>query len=131
MNKLLLACLMCPVLAHAAQWAKLGSGGGSESYIDKGSIIKSDKSWKAWSLVSYASEQATQDGSAYRSMKALHLYSCADRTSTLLSQVYYSEPMGKGPVLQNVKYEKFGAEDIVPDSVADSALNAICKRKKK
>jgi len=125
---LLCAPLLCPVLAHGAQWVKVGSGGGSESYIDKGSIIRSDKQFKVWSLVSHASEQTTQDGTAWRSMKALHLYACAERTTTLQSQVYYSEPMGKGPIVQSFKYEKFKAEDIVPDSIADGALQLICKK---
>lgn len=136
MKKLLLACLMVPVLgtlpAQAAQWVKvpLGSSAGSQSYIDRSSIIRSDKSYKVWSLVSYAKEQSTPEGTPYLSMKALHLYSCAERTTTLLSQVYYAEAMGKGPVSQSFKYEKFAPEDIVPDSVADGALQVICKRKK-
>ena len=128
---LALCALMCPLLAQAAQWTRVGAGGGSESYIDKSSIIRSDKNYKVWSLVSYAGEQNTQDGVAYRSMKALHLYSCAERTTTLLSQVYYSQAMGKGPILQSFKYEKFNPEDIVPDSVADGALQVICKRPRK
>lgn len=132
MKKLLLAGLMLPVLAQAAQWVKVpgGAGAGSQSYIDRSSIIRSDKSYKVWSLVSYAKEQATPEGTPYLSMKALHLYSCADRTTTLLSQVYYAEAMGKGPVSQSFKYEKFAPEDIVPDSVADGALQVICKRRK-
>lgn len=136
MKKLLLACLMVPVLgtlpARAAQWVKVpqGSSAGSQSYIDRSSIIRSDKSYKVWSLVSYAKEQSTPEGTPYLSMKALHLYACAERTTTLLSQVYYAEAMGKGPVSQSFKYEKFAPEDIVPDSVADGALQVICKRRK-
>ncbi|HEX8614291.1 MAG TPA: surface-adhesin E family protein [Telluria sp.] len=136
MKKLLLACVMAalsaPLLAQAAQWVKVpvGSSAGSQSYIDRSSMIRNGKSYKVWSLASYAKEQATPEGTPYLSMKALHLYSCADRTTTLLSQVYYAEPMGKGPVSQSFKYEKFAPEDIVPDSVADGALQVICKRRK-
>ena len=122
--------LAMPLAAHAAQWVKIGDASGSESYLDKSSIIKSDKGRKAWSLVSFGKEQATPDGTPYRSMKALHLYSCEERTTTLLSQVYYPDAMGKGPVGQSFKYEKFGPEDIVPDSVADGALQVICKSRK-
>ncbi len=131
MKQLLLACLMFPLLAHAAQWTVVGAQGEGKSFIDKSSIVKTDAGYKAWSLVSYAKPQATQDGVAYLSMKALHVYSCAERTTTLLSQVFYGEAMGKGPVAQNFKYEKFQPEDIVPDSVQDGALAAICKGKKK
>jgi hypothetical protein len=131
MKKLLLACLMAPLLAHAAQWSEVGSDNFSKSYIDKSSIMKSDAGQKAWSLVSYGAEQATQDGVPYRSMKALHVYSCKDRTTTLLSHVYYTEAMGKGPVAQSFKYEKFLPEDVIPDSTAEGALQTICKPGKK
>ena len=128
MKKLMLALLMAPALAQAAQWIKLGAGG--DAFIDKASIIKSGAGYKAWSMLTYPKEQTTPDGTAYRSVKALHVYACAERTTTLLSQVYYGEPMGKGPVLQSFKYEKFSPEDIIPDSPSDGALKVVCKGKK-
>ena len=131
MKRLLLSCLLFPLVAHAALWVPVGADSQGKSYIDKNSVIKSDAGHKAWSLVSYEAEQATQDGVPYRSMKALHLYSCKDRTTTLLSQVFYTEAMGKGPVAQSFKYEKFLPEDIIPDSTSEGALQAICKGKKK
>ena len=127
---LLLACLALPLLAHGAQWVKVGSGAGSTSYIDKASILKSDKSYKVWSLVTYEKQQQAQDGTLHRSMKALNLYSCAERTTTLQSEVFYAEAMGKGLIVNSLKYEKFAPEDVIPDSAADGALQAICKRKK-
>jgi hypothetical protein len=131
MKTLLAAALLFPLLAQGATWVGIGTGSGSQSFIDKGSIIKGAAGYKVWSMVSYAKEQATQDGTPYQSVKALHVYSCAERTVTLLSQVYYGEAMGKGPVAQNVKYEKFLPEDIVPDSTYDDALQMICKSKGK
>ena len=130
MKKILLILLMLPLLAVAAQWTKVGGATGSDFYIDKGSAIKADKGHKVWSLTSFAKAQSTPDGKAYLSVKALHLYSCEERTATLLSQVFYPEAMGKGELVQSVKYEKFGPEDIVPDSSADAALQAICHGKK-
>ena len=129
MKKLLLAALLIPALAQAATWVGVGAGSGSHAYIDKSSIIRSAAGYKVWSMVSFDQEQASPDGTPYLSVKALHMYSCAARTVTLLSQVYYGEAMGKGPVAQNVKYEKFSPEDIVPDSTYDGALQAICKGK--
>jgi hypothetical protein len=131
MKKLLLAMLLTPLLAHAATWVAVGSGSGSQSYIDKGSVVRSTGGSKVWSLVSYAKEQTTREGTPYMSVKALHLYSCAERTVTMMSQVYYGEAMGKGPVAQNIKYEKFSPEDIVPDSTQEGALQMVCKGKKK
>lgn len=123
----LLLALLLPPQAQAAQWVKVGTDGASVSYIDKSSMLKSGKDHKVWSLVSYGAEQTGQDGTTYQSMKALNLYSCANRTTTLLSQVYYPEEMGKGAPVQRFKYEKFTPEDIVPDSAADSALQYLCK----
>lgn len=131
MKKLLIAALLTPLLAHAATWVSVNTGSGSQSYIDKGSIIRAPGGYKVWSLVSYAKEQTTREGTPYMSVKALHTYSCLDRTVTLLSQVYYGEAMGKGPVAQNIKYEKFSPEDIVPDSTQEGALQMVCKGKKK
>ncbi|ELX10365.1 putative membrane protein [Janthinobacterium sp. HH01] len=118
--------LMCS-WAQAAQWAKVGSGGGGVFYIDKASIIKADKTRKVWSMRSFSKPQTTPEGKPYRSVKALHLYSCEDRTTVLLSQVFYPEAMGKGEPVENYKYEKFNPEDIVPDSPFDNALAAVCK----
>ena len=128
-----LSLLMFALLAaasgwvQAAQWAKVGGGAGSVVYIDKASIITADKTRKVWSLKSYARAQKTPEGKPYRSVKALHLYSCEDRTTVLLSQVFYPEAMGKGEPVENYKYEKFSPEDIVPDSPFDNALAAACK----
>ena len=133
MNKPALSMLLCMALAassaaHAAQWAKVAGGtGGNVYYIDRASVIKKDKTRKVWSLHSFARAQNTPEGKPYRSVKALHLYSCEDRTTILLSQVFYPEPMGKGEALENYKYEKFTAEDIVPDSPYDNALAIVCK----
>ncbi len=128
MKKLLLTLMLLPALAGAAtKWVKVGSVAGSTVYIDKSSAMKSDKGHKVWSLTSYDKEQQAPDGKSYQSVKALHLYVCAERSTTLLSQVFYPEPMGKGVPTQTFKYEKFGPEDVVPDSGADAALLAVCR----
>jgi len=118
--------LMCSG-AQAAQWAKVKGDGAGVFYIDKASIIKADKTRKVWSMRSFSKPQTTPEGKPYRSVKALHLYSCEDRTTVLLSQVFYPEAMGKGEPVENYKYEKFNPEDIVPDSPFDNALAAVCK----
>ncbi|MQA40066.1 surface-adhesin E family protein [Rugamonas aquatica] len=118
--------LMCSGV-QAAQWAKVKGDGAGVFYIDKASIIKADKTRKVWSMRSFSKPQTTPEGKPYRSVKALHLYSCEDRTTVLLSQVFYPEAMGKGEPVENYKYEKFNPEDIVPDSPFDNALAAVCK----
>jgi hypothetical protein len=134
MNKSALAVVTAFLIAaagyaQAAQWARVAGGGntGNVYYIDRASVIKKDKTRKVWSLHSFAQAQNSPEGKPYRSVKALHLYSCEDRTTILLSQVFFPEPMGKGEALETYKYEKFTAEDIVPDSPYDNALAVVCK----
>jgi hypothetical protein len=131
MKKLILAAVLMPLFAQAANWVGVSAAADSQSFIDKDSIVKGQAGYKVWSLVSFAKEQTTREGTPYKSVKALHVYSCSERTVTLLSQVYYGEAMGKGPVAQNIKYEKFSPEDIVPDSTYEGALQMVCKGKKK
>lgn len=125
---LTLPALILPAHAAAAQWIKVASASGSDSYLDKASIRRSAEGYRAATLVSFSATQTTPDGTSYRSMKAQHSYACEQRTTTLLSQTYYPEPMGKGPVGQTFKYEKFAPEDIAPGSAADSALRIVCAR---
>ncbi len=113
--------------AMAAHWARVAGGKDNVFYVDKGSVIKADKTRKAWSLHTFSKSQTTPEGRPYRSVKALHLYDCDERTTVLLSQVFYPEAMGKGEPVENYKYEKFSPEDIVPDSPDDNALAALCK----
>lgn len=125
---LLTALLLMGGAVQAAQWARIpGGGAGSTFYIDKASIIKAEKTRKVWSLHTFGRNQTTPEGRSYRSVKALHLYACDERTTVLLSQVFYPEAMGKGEPVENYKYEKFTPEDIVPDSPFDNALTAVCK----
>lgn len=133
MKHVLLLALMLPLAlpAQAAQWVKTGSASGSTSYLDKASI-KREKSgegsyFRAATLISFEATQTTPDGTRYRSMKALHLYSCGERTTTLLSRSYYPAPMAKGPVGQSFRYEKFAPEQVAAGSAADGALKIICR----
>jgi hypothetical protein len=130
MNRSPLALLaLLPLAASAAQWAKLPAPAGTAAaFIDKSSIVKSGPSYKAWTMQAPSAPQATPDGKQYRSVKQLQLYSCDDRTATLVMEVFYDDAQGKGAIVQSIKYEKFTPDDVVPDSVADAALGVICKK---
>ena len=128
MRTLALIALCIPTMTHAADWVKVKTAATHETtYIDKASVLKADGGFKVWSMVSSADAQQSAQGVSYKSMKALHIFACEARTTTLLQQVYYAEPMGKGQVVQSLKYEKFSPEDIIPDSGADGALKIVCK----
>jgi hypothetical protein len=123
--------LLASAALAAPQWVKVGSAGGSDTYLDKASIARQGDDHRAWSLVSFDTIQSTPDGTRYRSVKAQHLYSCARRTTTLLAQSYHPAPMGKGPVLQGFKYEKFAPEEVADGSAAAAALALICRNGKR
>jgi hypothetical protein len=128
MKTLALLALCFPLMAHAANWVKVKTPATHEDYyIDKASVLKADRGFKVWSMVSSSTGQASPQGAPYKSVKALHVFTCEDRTTTLLQQVFYAEPMGKGHVVESLKFEKFSAEDIIPDSGADGALKIVCK----
>lgn len=122
-----IALLLTAGWAQAAVWLKVGGTRSVTYYIDKASVIKTDKTRKVWSMQSFSRMQKTPEGKLYRSAKMLHVYGCEDHTTTLLAQVYYPEAMGKGEPVENYKFEKFNPEDIVPDSAFDSVLVAACK----
>jgi hypothetical protein len=129
MKILALIALCFPLMAHAANWVKVKTPASNETYFyDKSSVLKADRGFKVWSMVSGAAEQQSPQGGSYKSMKALHIFTCEDRTTTLLQQVYYAEAMGKGAIVQSLKYEKFSPEDIIPDSGADGALKLVCAK---
>jgi hypothetical protein len=124
----LLLSAAAPGWVHAAQWTKVGGAKGEVLYIDKSSVIKKDKTRKVWSMHSYAKAQTTPEGKPYRSVKAQHLYSCDERTTVMLSQVFYPEAMGKGEPVENYIYEKFSPDEVAADSPFAKALSKVCKR---
>jgi hypothetical protein len=101
-----------------------GGSSGNVFYIDKASIIKTEK--RARSMQSYARAQKTPEGKLYRSVKMLHVYACEEHTTTLLASLL-SGSDGQGRAGGELQVRKFNPEDIVPDSAFDSALAAACK----
>ena len=124
----LLMSMAVPGAVQAAQWRKVSAAPGNVFYIDSASVVKKDKTRKAWSMHSYAKPQQTPEGKPYRSVKAQHLYSCEDRTAVMLSQVFYPETMGRGEPVENYIYEKFSPEEVAPGSPFEKALAKVCKR---
>lgn len=135
----LLAALFLASPAHAArlaQWSKLASNGAGTLYIDKASVARQKAGGdspgdarKAWTLVSYNKPQTSADGKTYRSLKAQYLYSCKDRSVTLLAQTFYPATMARGEAVGNFKYEQYDAEIPAAGSHTDSAHKYVCRRK--
>jgi hypothetical protein len=122
--------------SRASDWVQVGPAASifeedtvaAKYFVDKSSIVQSGALYKAWSLTSFARERTLDDGSPYLSVKTLNLYSCQEHTTTLRSNVYYADSMGKSAPVRSVRYEKFAPEDIVPDNAADHALRIVCAK---
>jgi hypothetical protein len=123
----LVVCAL-PVMAHAVTWTKAGSTKDSRVYIDKASIRKAQGERRAWTLESFRKPQTAPDGKQYLSVKALHLYDCAERSVTLQSQTFYPEPMAKGEAVGTYKFEAFDAEQVAPGTRYATAMDAVCGR---
>lgn len=117
-----------PALAHAVAWTGAGTTRDSRVFIDKASITKTDGGRRAWTLESFRKPQTAPDGKPYLSVKALHLYDCAERSVTLQSQSFYPEPMARGEAVGTYKFEAFDPEQVVPGSRYAAAMNAVCGR---
>ncbi len=126
------AALLCalPALAHAAPWTKAGGTKGSTVYLDKASVSKEAAGRRAWTLESFSKPQTAPDGKQYLSVKALHLYDCAERSVTLQSQLFYPEPMARGEAVGTYKFEAFDAEPVTAGSRYAAAMTTVCGKPK-
>ena len=135
----LLAALLLPGLAHAAQganWRKLSGNGSATLYVDKASVARvetaeggPEDARKAWTLVSYSKPQTSADGKTYRSLKAQYLYSCKEHSVTLLAQAFYPATLARGEAVGNFKYEQYDAEKPAPGSHTETAFKYVCRKK--
>jgi hypothetical protein len=116
--------------AHAVTWTQAGSTKDSRVFIDKASVRKDDTGRRAWTLESFRKPQTAPDGKQYLSVKALHLYDCAERSVTLQSQTFYPEAMAKGEAVGTYKFEAFDAEQVAEGSRYATAMNAVCGKEK-
>lgn len=122
------AFVLCalPIAAHGAPWTKAGTTRDSTVYLDKASIRKTEDGRRAWTLESFRKAQTAPDGKQYLSVKALHVYDCAERSVTLQSQLFYPEAMARGEAVGTYKYESFDAEKVEADSRYARAMLAVC-----
>lgn len=128
---LLLAPLLVPLLAQAATWRKVAGSKDGAVYVDKASIKRGDDGRRAWTLASFKQPQTAPDGRQYLSVKALHLYDCAQRSVTLQSQEFYAAAMAKGEIVGTYKYEAFDAEQVADDHRLAGAMDAVCGKARK
>lgn len=129
MKALLLLLALAPCAAQAGPWSKLAGDKESVLLLDQSSIRKDEHGRKAWTMQSYRKPHTTPDGKPYLSVRSQHLYACGDATRTPLAQLFYADVLGKGEPVATFKYEAYDAEQVAPDSYADKALKAVCKKR--
>ncbi|WP_051293641.1 surface-adhesin E family protein [Pseudoduganella violaceinigra] len=128
MKPAVLLLALAPSVALAGPWTTVASDKDSTLLLDRKSVRSNADGLRAWTMESYRKPQTAPDGKMFLSVRSLHLYGCAAGTRTLLSQTYHAEVLGKGEPLGTFKFEAYDPETIAPDSLAEKALKAVCKK---
>src|SRR5438093_1366276 len=113
--------------ALAATWYNLPGAAGLVVQIDLESIAPAgDGLIKAWVTHSFVEWQSTRNYPIiqYKSALQLDVYNCAERSSDILQEVFYSDEMRGGNVVRSNSYPRksLNLTDVVPDSVGEGAL---------
>jgi hypothetical protein len=115
--------------AQAANWQfVIGSSDGNSFFeIDVGSIAKVDgatrKAWYRESLIK--AQRVSASTPLYKEIKVLTHFRCAERTSANAQFIYYSET-GNVVYSSVTAREDMSFADVIPDSVGEAMLNAVC-----
>ncbi|MBR8157105.1 MULTISPECIES: surface-adhesin E family protein [Burkholderia] len=127
------ACMMITTIVAYAQppeWIQIDDGKGATSYyIDPHSAKVNGNFRTVWVLLSYKAKQpgiAASNMKPYYSAVSQNNFDCENKRFTLKQVVYYSNPMGKGPVSgsQEISYPQ--PRDAVPGSAADLMIDSAC-----
>jgi hypothetical protein len=129
MKTAVLILALAPLAALAGPWTTVARDKDSTLLLDRKSVRSAAEGRQAWTMESYRKPQTAPDGKMYLSVRSLHLYGCDGGTRTLLSQTFHAEVQGKGEPLGTFKYEAYDPETIAPDSLAEKALKAVCKKR--
>lgn len=127
------AALCAPIAgALASNWVTVSqSGTGATIEVDLDSIRSSGGRVKAWTRWSYTTPQEVKHSyppKTYTSSKDLVVYNCYERSSATIQSTSYSQ---NGEVVdsRSVADVPSAYSEVVPDSVGESILDAVCGRK--
>lgn len=129
MKRAVLVFALAPTVVLAGTWTQLAKDKDSTLLLDRASVRKDAEGRKAWTMETFRKPQTAPDGKQYLSVRSLHRYGCDAGTRTLLSQTFHAEVLGKGEPVGTFKYEAYDPENIAPDSLAEKALKAVCKKR--
>lgn len=129
MKRAALLLALAPAAALAGPWATIAKDKDATLLLDRGSMRSTAEGRQAWTMESYRKPQTAPDGKMYLSVRSRHLYACEAGKRTLLSQTFHADVLGKGEPVGTFKYEAYDAETVAPDSLAEKALKAVCKKR--
>ncbi len=109
------------VAAPAGAWVAVGESESTSYYLDPDSIRVEGAHRRVWRLFDYKEAQA----SGVRSGKALIEIDCHADTYRYLRTMYYSEPQGRGKVLDGARERP--REHIVPGTMIAQLAKAVCQ----
>jgi len=129
MKTVVLILALAPGVALAGPWTTVAKDKDSILLLDKKSVRSAPEGRQAMTMESFRRPQTAPDGKMYLSVRSLHLYACDAGTRTPLSQTFHPEVLGKGEAVGTFKYEAYDPETVAPDSLAEKALKAVCKKR--
>jgi hypothetical protein len=120
---LLLLALSASFSAQGAQWIKLSSPAGGDTYFyDKSKLYISGDEITYWKKIIFLSPQETKKGLAASGLYRERIH-CAEHTLKMISYLLYD---GNGGVIDYVPDHEAPATPIIPDTIGDIFERSLC-----
>lgn len=120
---LLLACLLAPSGASAAEWARIYSPAeGNQFFYDKAKLFIHDNEITYWKKVVFLTPQPFKDKLAASGLYRERI-NCAEHTLKLISYLLYAP---SGEPVEYVSSAEGEAAPIIPDSLGDVFEKSLC-----
>ena len=135
MNQIVLTIALClaSMIADASDWEAISFGDEVIVYVDNESIrFRGDtaKAWIQWAYTKPRDLTNSYPAKKFVLVKSLKIFKCADRSSTTIQSISYSDRDGSNVVDSNQTNEAIAQySEVVPDTVGEEILNEVCQRK--
>lgn len=128
MRKLILIFLALVPNIVFAKWVTAATGYEVVYFYDPSRIYTVHGLTKdAWILGDYPKPEQTVNKQMIRSTIEKRRFFCATHEMAILKYVDYSGRMGTGNVVRTADLESFKISEVVPNSVGEKLLEAICE----
>jgi hypothetical protein len=110
-----------------AEWTEIKGNNQVRLYIDFATIHIKGTRVKVWGLLDYTTIHTDKELS-YLSTKGQYEYDCSQEQSAGRAFVFYSGNMGEGEVVSSNDNPDQRFKPVVPDTIGDDLLKAVCGR---